>query len=52
MLGHLSNENNFPDLAYETVRLAVTQGDNPYTADDFPIYVARRDEPSPVIRVE
>lgn len=52
MLGHLSKENNYPDLAYETVRLEVTMGDNPYTAEDFPIYVAKRDEPSPVIRVE
>lgn len=52
MLGHLSKENNYPDLAYETVRLEVTMGDNPYTAEDFPIYVARRDDPSPIIRVE
>jgi phosphoribosyl 1,2-cyclic phosphodiesterase len=52
LLGHLSNENNYPDLAYQTVRLEVTMGDNPYTAEDFPIYVAKRDEPSPVIRVE
>jgi phosphoribosyl 1,2-cyclic phosphodiesterase len=52
LLGHLSKENNYPDLAYETVRLEVTMGDNPYTAEDFPIYVAKRDEPSPVIRVE
>lgn len=52
MLGHLSKENNYPDLAYETVRLEVTLGDNPYTAEDFPIYVAKRDEPSPIIRVE
>jgi phosphoribosyl 1,2-cyclic phosphodiesterase len=52
MLGHLSNDNNYPELAYETVRLEITMGDNPYTAEDFPIYVAKRNEPSPVIRVE
>jgi phosphoribosyl 1,2-cyclic phosphodiesterase len=52
MLGHLSKENNYPDLAYETVRLEINQGDTPYTADDFPIYVAKRDEPSPIIRVQ
>lgn len=43
ILGHLSKENNYPQLAYETVRLEVTMGDNPYKADDFPMYVAKRD---------
>ncbi len=43
ILGHLSKENNYPELAYETVRLEVTLGDNPYKADDFPMYVAKRD---------
>ncbi len=43
MLGHLSKENNFPELAYETVRLEITMGDCPYTGNDFPIYVAARD---------
>ena len=52
MLGHLSKENNYEELAYETVRLEVTMGDNPYNADDFPLYVAKRDEISPVLRVE
>lgn len=42
-LGHLSKENNYPELAYETVRLEVTLGDNPYKGEDFPIYVANRD---------
>lgn len=46
VLGHLSKENNYPELAYETVRLEVTMGDNPYKGDDFPMYVAKRDEPS------
>lgn len=49
MLGHLSKENNYPALAYETVRLEVTLGDNPYKGDDFPMYVAKRDEPTPRI---
>lgn len=49
MLGHLSKENNMPELAFETVRLEITLADNPYRADDFPITVARRDEPSPVL---
>ena len=52
MLGHLSKENNYEELAYEAVRLEITMGDNPYKAEDFPIYVAKRDIASPVIRVE
>ena len=42
-LGHLSQENNLPELAYETVKLEVTMGENPYKGTDFPIEVARRD---------
>ena len=52
MLAHLSKENNYEELAYEAVRLEITMGDNPYKAEDFPIYVAKRDIASPVIRVE
>lgn len=48
-LGHLSEENNFPELAYETVRQEVTLGDNPYKADDFPITVAMRHEVSELV---
>ncbi|MBR1770943.1 MAG: MBL fold metallo-hydrolase [Lachnospiraceae bacterium] len=48
-LGHLSKENNLPELAYESVRMEITLGDNPYNANDFPIQVARRSEPSPVL---
>ncbi len=51
LLGHLSKENNYEKLAYETVRLEVTMGDNPYKAEDFPMHVAKRDEVSPVIRM-
>lgn len=49
-LGHLSKENNYPELAYETVRLEVTMGENPYKGDDFPMYVAKREEPSQRVR--
>ena len=52
LLGHLSKENNYEELAYESVRMEVTMGDNPYKAEDFPIYVAQRDDISPVLRVE
>lgn len=50
ILGHLSKENNYPELAYETVRLEVSMGENPYQGDDFPMYVAKRDEPSVMVR--
>ncbi len=43
LLGHLSRENNYAQLALETVSLEVTMGDNPYKASDFPIRIAQRD---------
>lgn len=46
VLGHLSQENNLPQLAYETVRLEINMDETPYKADDFNIMVARRSEPS------
>ena len=49
VLGHLSKENNYPALAYETVCAEVTMGDNPYRSKDFPISVAKRDEVGEVI---
>lgn len=51
MLGHLSKENNYEELAYEAVRLEVTVGNNPYKADDFPMLVARKDIVSDRIQV-
>lgn len=51
VLGHLSKENNLPELAYETVRLEITMADNEYKAADFPISVAQRSEVSPVIHI-
>jgi len=48
-LGHLSHENNLPELAYETVKLEVTIGDNPYDGNDFPISVAKRGAVSQVL---
>ena len=50
-LGHLSLENNYPDLAFESVRMEITMGDNPYRASDFDISVAKRDVPSECIEV-
>ena len=48
-LGHLSKENNIPELAYETVRLEITASKTPYNGNDFPITVARRDRPMEAI---
>ncbi|MDE7016121.1 MAG: MBL fold metallo-hydrolase [Lachnospiraceae bacterium] len=51
VLGHLSKENNLPELAYETVKLEITMSDSGYKADDFPIYVAKRSEISQMITI-
>ena len=51
MLGHLSRENNYAELAYETVKLEVTLGDNPFKGEEIPISVAKRDSISEVITV-
>ena len=50
-LGHLSKENNCEELAYETVRLEIDQGDSPYGASDFSISVAGRDVMSEVVSI-
>ena len=51
ILGHLSKENNYEKLAYETVRLEIDMADNPYHAGDFPIHVAKRDMVSDIFEV-
>ncbi len=51
LLGHLSQENNLPELAYETVRLEINSGNVPYKANDFDIRVAKRSEPSEPINL-
>ena len=51
MLGHLSKENNYAELAYETVKLELTLGDTPYKPEDFPLSVASREERSACIVV-
>lgn len=48
LLGHLSKENNYEALAYETVCAEVTLGRNPYKAGDFQIAVASREQSSPL----
>lgn len=51
VLGHLSKENNYAELAYETVKLEVTLGDNPYRGEDIPISIAKRDAVSDIITI-
>ncbi len=51
ILGHLSKENNYEQLAYETVRLEIDLADNPYHAKDFPIHVAKRDMVSDIFEI-
>lgn len=51
VLGHLSKENNLPELAYEAVRMEVTMSDTRYQGNDFPMFVAKRNELSDVIAV-
>ncbi len=51
LLGHLSKENNLPELAYESVRMEINMGDTPYKAGDFDIRVARRSDVTPAVIV-
>lgn len=51
-LGHLSQENNLPELAYEAVKTEITLSpDNSYKGDDFNISVANRSQPSELIEI-
>lgn len=49
VLGHLSKENNYSRLAYETVKLEVTLGENEYNGADLDMKVARREEISEIL---
>lgn len=51
LLGHLSKDNNLPELAFESVRMEVNMGDTPFKASDFDIRVARRSEVTPVVEI-
>lgn len=51
VLGHLSQENNMAELAYETVRIEITMADNAYKGNDFPICVANRRSVSEIITI-
>ena len=51
LLGHLSKENNMPELAYEAVRVEMTMADEGIAVRDLPMQVARRNEVTPVIHI-
>ena len=42
LLGHLSKENNYSELAYETVRMEVTLGEGDWRGEDLDLSVAPR----------
>ena len=47
----MSKENNYAELARETVKLEVQLGDTPYQPGDFPISVASREKMSPCVEL-
>lgn len=51
ILGHLSKENNYERLAYETVRMEIEMAETPFHAEDFRIQVASREKPSCYVEV-
>lgn len=50
-LGHLSKENNFEELAYETVKLELTNSTVGKKTGEVPIQVARRDRVSELVYI-
>lgn len=46
LLGHLSEENNYPELAYQAVRNEINFSPDKYQADNLDIRVASRVKPS------
>lgn len=51
LLGHLSKENNYAELAYETVKLEVTMSRTPFNGNDIPLVVADRDKMSKIFNI-
>ncbi len=49
ILGHLSQENNIPLLAYEAVRNEINFCDNEFCAENINIQVAKRTKPSSLV---
>ena len=51
MLGHLSKENNYEELAYETVKIEITSSERKYKAEDFNLEIAKRDRASMLFEI-
>ncbi len=51
VLGHLSKDNNYEELAKETVKLEVTLAPIAYSGDELPLTVAKRDAMSEIFCV-
>lgn len=51
LLGHLSKDNNYAELAYETVKLEVTMSRTPFDGNNIPLMVADRDKMSKVFNI-
>ncbi|MFI3201674.1 MAG: MBL fold metallo-hydrolase [Eubacteriales bacterium] len=51
ILGHLSNENNMPHLAYETVRLELTMSQTHKEGMEYPLMVAKRSSVTEIIEL-
>lgn len=51
ILGHLSKENNFEELAYETVKLELSAKNSKFPIKDIHLQVAKRDSLSQLITV-
>ncbi len=49
LLGHLSKENNYTELAYQTVANEIDLAENEYKASDFNIGIASREQASAII---
>lgn len=50
-LGHLSQENNYPDLAYQSVINEIDMSESMFKSKDFDISVAHRDRPSKIVTI-
>lgn len=51
VLSHISKDNNYELLAYETVKLEVLMSAVPFTAEDFELIIANRDGVKDVIHI-
>lgn len=49
LLGHLSRENNMPEIAFETVKFEINSADTPFKAEDLDLRVASRSEAGEVL---